>query len=312
MSHTLEEAPTRKCCLCRNIVSCSWNEMLKGYVCPNCYHSMFERTSPNETVVGQPLKRLPSFSIEFEIARRDRTTMPVSELDRALLLLRHGFKRTYDGSVESEYKSPIYCTLRAARKPLVVMDSLADLVSDSCGTHLHVECRHKELLEHIQGEVFGPLLTHMLASAEETMGFWGRYFSSYATPFNRDRYHCFSLESRHPTLEFRLPRFRSAEQYLRLIKFARSATAYIDSILNTIEQRCVQDLDLIGIPGPGVLGHHVLSLYHAHVARMPRDASWFTQLSQAERQQALSFQMEEPEQEEEDERERDEDDWSDF
>ena len=298
----------KKCCLCRATAFCCWNDTLKGFVCPVCYHA-FDHYSPNEKIIGKPGKRLPPFSFEFEVA----CSNPLGErqeLERAMLLIKYGFKRTYDGSVDDEYKSPIYSHIRDVRKPLSVMDSLSDLVSDQCGTHLHVQCHHKRLLKPLQGEVFSPLLTQMLTDSLETTRFWGRYFCYHATPVNRDRYHCFSLESSYPTIEFRLARFRSAEQYLRLIKFARAAVAYLDTMLFEISQRCSQEQDLIGLPGPGALGQHVLWLYRRHVARMPAETCWFTHLSPTQQQIAQGFNMERPVQEREEE--EDDDDDADF
>ena len=178
---------------------------------------------------------------------------------------------------------------RAARRALTVMDTLSDLVSDRCGTHLHIACRHKDLLLPLQGDVFSPLLTHMLQHPEETARFWGRYFTKYATPINANRYHCFSLDSTHRTLEFRLPRFRSAVQYVRVIKFARATVVYLDGVLETVFQRRLQQKELGGISSPGEVGRHVLGLYRAHVARGENEHSWFARLSPAEQQHALLF-----------------------
>src|SRR5579885_439961 len=283
------------CCLCQQETTSHWNEVLKAPVCRAC-RSVFQYGTPNETVIGQPLKRLPSFSLEFEVAANQH--IAPWELDRALLLVKYHFKRTQDGTVDYEYKSPIYHSLRAARQALAVMDRLSDLVSDSCGTHLHIACRHKDLLFPIQGDVFSPLLTHMLQNPEETTCFWGRYFNKYATPVNRDRYHCFSLESKHQTVEFRLPRFRIAEQYLRVIKFARASVAYLDRVVEDVfevqrsqPEQPEREVATLGVKKlfPGMLGCHMLKLYRAHVARGKNETSWFAQLSPEEQLRTQTF-----------------------
>ena len=284
------------CCLCQNTTSRhSWNAVLLAPVCQRCC-TVFGYGTPNGAVVGRPLKRFPSFSLEFEVATNAQ--IAPWELDRALLLVKHRFKRTQDGTVDYEYKSPIYHSVRSARPALAVMDTLVALVSDRCGTHLHVACRNKDLLLPVLGDVFSPLLTHMLQYPEETTLFWGRYFNTFATPVNRDRYHCFSLESKHPTLEFRLPRFRTAEQYLRVIKFARASVAYLNRVMEEVSQeQCAQPASSrVTQTSPGVqglpsraLGHHVLGLYRAHVARVKSENSWFARLSLEEQLQAQTF-----------------------
>jgi hypothetical protein len=310
------------CCLCHQAITSVWNTVLKAPVCEAC-SAVFRYDTPNEWVVGQPLKRLPSFSIEFEVAA-SRQVEP-RDLDRALLLIKYHFKRTQDGTVDYEYKSPIYQNLGAARKAIAVMDTLSDLVSERCGTHLHVACRHKASLLPIQGDIFSPLLTHMLGHPEETTRFWGRYFGQYATPVNKNRYHCFSLESKHQTLEFRLPRFRSAEQYVQVIKCARALVAYLDRAVETfIEMHPFQARPRWDEPAapealrglPGMIGQHALGIYRAHVARGKPATSWFARLSPQEQARTQIFPAPPPERrvradpDEEDDTEEEEDDGS--
>lgn len=316
------------CCLCQQTTTSYWNPVLKAPVCREC-RTVFHYNTVNEATAGQPLKRFPSFSLEFEIAASQQ--VGVCELDRALLLVKHHFKRTRDGSVDYEYKSPIFHRIGAARQSLAVMDTLADLVSDHCGTHLHVACKYKEWLRPIQGDIFSPLLTHMLQHPAETTRFWGRYFNTYATPINQDRYHCFNLDSRCQTLEFRLPRFRTAEQYLQVIKFARTSVAYLDRVMQTLAQahhmppaptsaQRSTPFPLEALPA-AALGRHVLQLYRTHVDRVKIDTSWFARLSpqeqlrlqtfahpEAEPRVSLSFSEDEDEEDEDDEDE-DEGDW---
>ncbi len=266
----------RKCCLCQEMCTdCRWHEDLKGYLCPRCTMNRLHYSTANAACIGHPLKRLPAFSLEFEVASRDR-----SALHKALILLKYQFKRTSDGSVDDEYKSPIYQSLRAFCKPLAVLHDLRDLVNERCGTHLHVACKEKERLRAIHSEVFSPVITHMLHHREETIAFWGRFFNRYATAHMIDRYHCFNLESAHPTLEFRLPRFRSAEQYLRVLQCCRAIVAYLDRTLTACavgeiegvpEKRCVS---------PSAMGRHVLALYKRYVKTLPEWEPWLDEKSE--------------------------------
>jgi hypothetical protein len=258
---------TRKCAICQEkCIDCVWFESLKGFLCPRCTLSRQVYTLANEIVIGVPLKRLPAFSLEFEVASRDQEA-----LDQALILLKYQYKRTSDNSVDEEYKSPIYANVRAFRKSLAVLHDLRGLVNERCGTHLHVACMHKERLCAIQSEVFSPLLDHMLRHPEQTIQFWGRFFSNYATAPNVNRYHCFNLESRYPTLEFRLPRFRTAQQYLRIVQYCRAVVALLDKAVAEEQHERTQKMRVVS---PSALGRRVLTLYKHYVKDLPAHDLW--------------------------------------
>jgi len=163
--------------------------------------------------------------VEFEIAA------PARESRRALILLQYQFQRTYDSTVSDEYKSPIYHSIRAFRKPLAILDGLRDLVNEACGTHLHVTFEHRVALYSVRQAVFDPLITHLVEHCEQTIAFWGRTFCSHAraTLEEGERHVCFNTISRHPTLEYRLPRFHNAQQYLAVVQFCRYTTALLDA-----------------------------------------------------------------------------------
>ncbi len=280
MTTTMNRTTLHFCCVCRQKHEyCYWYEPLKGYLCPYCRLTPQPYDTANMTSLGLPLKHLPPFSLEFEVTSLD--DHPASE---ALILLKYQYKRTSDGTVDDEYKSPIYSHLAAFRKPLAVLHNLRHLVTDYCGTHLHIGCRQKERLREIHAEVFSPLLDHMLTHPEQTVRFWGRFFTQYATAPNVDRYHCFNLESCHSTLEFRLPRFRSAEQYRRLLQFCRRSVAYLDTALaisgegyQTTEegtQMTIEQQAVMQTPDPGVIGKHVLALYKRAVNTLPEREEW--------------------------------------
>lgn len=217
------------CILCHTTLVPSPHEVLKIYICTNCEHQK-NYSTPNHVARGQ-MGNLPTFSIEFEVASPPNDP---NQARRALVLLQHGFIRTYDATVDDEYKSPIYCSLQAFRKPLEVLDSLKDLVDDRCGTHLHIGCEQGYELHEIRHDVFEPLIDYLQAHEQQTIAFWGRTFCSYARASlaNGDRHVCFNVAGHYPTVEFRLPRFRSASQYMRVLRFCRETTASLSKSLD--------------------------------------------------------------------------------
>ncbi len=235
--------PTKKvlrCHVCHHLVEIE-PHAVAGHVCAPCLERQSYRSS-NSTEKGG-WSRLPRFSFEFEID----TQQQWSDLEQATILLRYGFLRTQDGSVSDEYKSPIYSDLRGLAPVLPVLESLQRLVLDNCGTHVHVECCHTWELTALRTQVFGPLLTHLTVHQAETEAFWGRSFCSYArSVFDGTRYEAFNLQSSQPTLEFRLPRFRSAAQFRQVVRFCRAAVAEINRVCE-VTQGCIDpEADSLG------------------------------------------------------------------
>jgi hypothetical protein len=223
----------RTCFLCgrrKDLWECERNPILNNVaVCDTCMET-HEYSAKNTKRVGKPSKHTPPFSVEFEVAAPCYTLL--WRLDRALILVKYGFLRTEDDSVDCEYKSPIYQSLRSFYRPLGVMQTLRDLVTDWCGTHLHVTLYQKMRLQPIQQEVFAPLLACLANNPGETQVFWGRTLCKHAQVSSATRYACFNLMSSNETIEYRLPRFCSAEQYLRVVRFCLQMTTYLDTCLD--------------------------------------------------------------------------------
>ncbi len=207
---------------------------------------------------GRP-SHLPAFSVEFEVAGESR-----EESLRALTLLPLGYLRTHDGTVDDEYKSPIYHSLDAFRSHLPVLDTLRDLVTDACGTHLHVGFQRplRWRLRSIFAEVFEPLADHLVWNADETDWFWGRTTCYYASRNLDADYPCIRLSPWYDTLEFRLPCYSSAAQYLEVVRFCRRLTCYLRCSLaaSTNEGSMTRS--------PEQLGEDALKLYQATIERL--------------------------------------------
>ncbi len=177
---------------------------------------------------------LPTFSVEFEI----HTLSPAAR-NRALKLLQYHYVRTDDASVSDEYKSPIYRSLSAFRSHLPILDGLRELVDDRCGTHVHIGFPHHltESLIAVSHAAFGPLQYHLQSHQSETEQFWGRFFCQYAQPEIRTYYPWVRLLTSYPTLEYRLPRFRTGWQYVEAVRFCRKVTFYLEQTLAALDAR---------------------------------------------------------------------------
>ncbi|GCE50600.1 hypothetical protein KTH_54690 [Thermosporothrix hazakensis] len=193
---------------------------------------------------GKEQKRLPPFSIEFEVQRPG-----------GVGLLKYGFIRSSDPTVREEYKSPIYRSLDPFYPALEMLKKLSSLVGSSCGTHIHVECCVKEKVSVYYHAIFGRLLEYMVQHRQETSDFWGRNFCRYACSRWDGRYSAFNPLSDYPTLEYRLPRFRSKEQFLAVLWFVRRCTSILNRKLSTENV------------SPAELGEEILHLYIRALSR---------------------------------------------
>ncbi len=229
-----------RCQVCHHLVEIEPHTVV-GQVCGACLER--QNYSNRNRLEKGGWSKLPRFSFEFEID----TQQQWSDLEQATILLRYGFLRTQDGSVSDEYKSPIYSDLRGLAPVLPVLDSLQGLVLENCGTHLHVECSYTWELTALRTQVFGPLLMHLSTHQAETEAFWGRFFCHYArSVFDDTRYEAFNLQSSQPTLEFRLPRFRSAAQFRQVVQFCRAAVAEINHVFGIAQGCSSEDADGLG------------------------------------------------------------------
>lgn len=211
------------CAVCKKKVLAAFTKKVSklGHICPACYTDKVYHTR-NTLWKGKPRKDRLSFSIEFETSRNT---------DECYRLLGYGYIPTRDSSIGgSEWKSPIYCNLRVFRPVCFgVLDQLRHVVGNDCGTHIHVGVvlPVKYFVQDYWKEIFGPLVLYMKLHPTETTQFWGRVFNFYAREFKGDRYCAFSAWTSCETLEFRLPRFKSAEQFYQVVKFCLKVTDMI-------------------------------------------------------------------------------------
>ncbi len=87
-------------------------------------------------------------------------------------------------------------------------------------------------MKDFEKELFGPILNVMKNDERGTRKFWGRFFNHYCTSnIFESRYNSFNTRSSVETLEFRLLKFKNAEQYIRACDFCIDTTRYINTFI---------------------------------------------------------------------------------
>lgn len=215
-----------------------------GYYCERCAR---ERGYFFENSIRYGNRKVNGFTFSCEME-----TSYTNEKARGEML-DFGFIPTSDVTVDVEYKSPIYEGLNALSKQCVSLEKLVangDVrIGSECGTHFHVGHRDHingttmRYLRRFNGSLFTPLSNAVMADPAKAERFFGRLPNGWAEPVTfadpsgdyeggRMKHSAmFNLQHDH-TIEFRQPKFVSAEQYMAVAKFAKDcANAIIENFI---------------------------------------------------------------------------------
>lgn len=201
-----------------------------GWMCDFHARRLEDYSEENDFRKGNRKQNENTFSMEFETAASSQKARGE--------LLNFGFLPTSDCTVNVEYKSPIYEGLNAISKQLVSIEKMVNdteiAIGNNCGTHFHVGHASyitPETMGYIRRfyhSIFLPLCNHMESNRQQTIDFWGRDFTYYASPITASTSstdHCNFINLQHSyTIEFRLAKFQNAKQYMNIAKFAKDAT----------------------------------------------------------------------------------------
>lgn len=207
-----------------------------AYVCPSCAAGMGDRSysTDNRKLRGRAgVGGDFTYSIEFEC----HNVTPTLRAE----LQSYGWLPTHDCTTDVEFKSPIFQNLKPLPKKLRTIERLLSngygCLTSNDGTHMHVG--HSQ---HIDGytmsyvrdyyaRLFLPLCRAMQAHPVETAALYGRDFTGYACPIDSRTSpwnHCSFVNVSHDeTIEFRLCKFHTAEQYGALLKLHKSMVSAI-------------------------------------------------------------------------------------
>lgn len=210
------------------------------YICGNCitndgYHSTASRTAE---VVGK-VNNGVICGTEFEMCEMDNFARN--------WFYEHNYKATNDGSLNGDTSCEMVSNpnkgFKAFTKQLPVIEKMLENgnieIDSSCGTHFHVSLNNMitergnnamEILRRNRKNIFGLMEKLMLDNPQKTIEFFGRNFTHYASTFAEtspmSKYVWCNLTYNN-NVEFRLNKFRNAEQYHKLCMFEIEVIKYI-------------------------------------------------------------------------------------
>ena len=247
-----------------------------AFFCANHLFSKEGYCDENSQIAGVEKKNGFTFSMENETSFSDA----IARME----LIDVGFIPTSDCTVDCEYKSPIYEGLNALSKHCATIERLmrnGDLgIGNGCGSHLHVGHRdhiNRETMKRIREyyhAIFLPLCEEMQAQGErKTAAFWGRNFTGYADIIDANSYpedHSNFINVQHnPTIEFRLAKFRNADQYMAVVKFARdTVNAIINNFILHYDDIGVDNIDQHRKHKAHLAGTKIVKLYRKCTANI--------------------------------------------
>ena len=198
-----------------------------AYLCRDCkvkqlsyYHESTERT-------GTKNKDGDTFGVELE------TSFSTSKARAEIIANK--YIPTHDATVDCEYKSPIMEGLNGFSKHCTTFERLiADgelEINDSCGTHFHYGNRYHlnpttmGYIRRFYHSLFVPLSDEMQLHRRANTELFGRDFGYWANIINVDSdpmEHTNFINVQHDwTLEFRICKFRNAEQMMKAARLVK-------------------------------------------------------------------------------------------
>lgn len=193
-------------------------------ICHDCIRHHKGYYTEVTATVGKHGRSSQSWGVELEMSAHN------SEEERAVdilatLLEFYKFEKTNDSTVYVECKSPIFYGTKVPKYLHPLLERAVPYIDGrrNVGTHIHVGVTEQEYAQlddydDAYGFVLGLLSLYIEHFSPDSYHVWGRKFTDYALPLVRlrDRYGWISRSEHHQTMEFRLPRMRSVQQFIQL------------------------------------------------------------------------------------------------
>ena len=250
-----------------------------AYVCEHHAHLEESYSTENGFRYGNVKVNGFTYSIELETAH--------STIQSRGELLNVGYIPTQDGTVDVEYKSPIYEGLNAPSKHAVTVENLMQKgilsIDESCGTHFHVGHHFyinpvtMRFLRRFNHSLFMPLSLAIQSNPYKSEAFFGRIMAHWAQPITaadpagdvagwQMKHEAFINLQHDYTIEFRQPRFQTAEQYQQVMRFCKDCTTAI--ITNFILHFNDEDFDKTRYPNQTAYRRHKANVTAAKLVKL--------------------------------------------
>lgn len=217
------------------------------YVCRECMRTKPYSTKNNNTNHA-PKKNGKTYGFELEC-------VPNSAEDKASVISSgYGFIPTRDGSLPLngvEFKTPTYFGLSGIKKMLKNVEKYVSFSSPRCGQHINIGDYNTIGAEEMQNirsygyNIFYPVQSYMEEHRSATKRICGRYFVRYANT-NTSYVHGSWVNLSHDNrIEFRISKYRTAEQYVHLCCMWTEMLDCIEK--NFLKNPCQKTADKTGI-----------------------------------------------------------------
>lgn len=247
-----------------------------GYLCEEHkgYNGDYSYYAKNEAYRGHASHGF-TWSIELEM-RRPTATMRGE-------LAAHDFIPTRDCTVDCEFKSPIYGSLKPLAKKLnsieeLMIDGFGD-IDESCGTHCHVG--HKtwinensmQSVRRYYHSLFVPLCEVMQEREDDTAALFGRKLGGWASEigfWSNPLEHANYINVCHDkTIEYRICKMVTARQYMLAVKFATDATkAIVNNFITKFDSSDTAEARAHNKHKADVTAQKLIRLFDKYVAKV--------------------------------------------
>lgn len=234
-----------------------------AYFCYSCRThecSVFSYSEENHKRRGNAKVNGYTFSIELETCGCTHDGMRGANDKGRAELLNKGFLPSHDGTVDIEFKSPIYEGLNAPiafiNKGVYPLMRSGDIVIDHhCGTHFHVG--QKEYINRdnmvaflrqnrLYHRLFDRMNATLIENPEECKRLFGRMIGGWADNIRGEDAieHTNWINVQHDnTIEFRICKLNTADQYCEAMRTCKKIVEIlIDGFLSK-ENKTVTDMD---------------------------------------------------------------------
>lgn len=189
-----------------------------------------------ENPVWSGTKKAHGFTVSHELE-----TMAPTKLARCEFLVEEYFP-TSDCTVDVEFKSPIYRGFNSISAYASTIEYLRNngeiVLNNKCGLHTHVghetmiNSASMAYIRRFYHSLFLPLYNAWRENRAVTCQLFGRYnteYVSYLRDYNGDECeHSLAINIQHePTIEWRQPRFQTAEQYIACLHYIKASMQII-------------------------------------------------------------------------------------